>query len=66
VFEGHLTGLVLAEVEFDSTHEMHRQRRLPSWVARDVSDDVRFTGGTLAALGADEAAALLQQIASWR
>ena len=35
---------------------------LPSWVIRDVSDDIRFTGGALASLTVDQAVDLVRQI----
>jgi CYTH domain-containing protein len=61
VFHGHLAGLILAEVGFETTDQMNEQWRLPPWVVREVSDDRRFTGGALAGLTQDEAAALLRQ-----
>jgi CYTH domain-containing protein len=65
VFEGALTGLILAEVTFEAAEEMARQWQLPSWVLREVSDDVRFTGGALAALAIGEVAELIRsQISS--
>lgn len=45
-FEGSLEGLVLAEVEFESGQEAEALT-LPSFLAREVSDDARFTGGEL-------------------
>ena len=50
VFEGDLAGLILAETEFSSEDEMHAHE-LPAFAVRDVSDDVRYTGGWLAANG---------------
>jgi hypothetical protein len=50
VFEGPLEGLLLAETEFDSEAEM-RAHPLPEFAVRDVSDDVRYTGGWLVAHG---------------
>jgi CYTH domain-containing protein len=61
VFDGRLAGLVLAEVGFDTSEEMNEQWPLPPWVLREVSNDVRFTGGALARLTSDEAATLLRQ-----
>lgn len=46
VFEGPLEGLLLAETEFASEEEM-RAHPLPGFALRDVSDDVRYTGGWL-------------------
>jgi CYTH domain-containing protein len=45
-FEGALRGLVLAEAEFDSDTEASALD-LPSFIACEVSEDVRFTGGRL-------------------
>jgi len=53
VFEGSLGGLVLAETEFPSEEEM-RAHPLPDFAVRDVSDDVRYTGGWLVANGLPE------------
>jgi CYTH domain-containing protein len=50
VFEGALEGLVLAETEFASEEEM-RAHPVPAFALRDVSDDVRYTGGWLATNG---------------
>jgi CYTH domain-containing protein len=47
VFEGGLAGLILAETEFASEEEMHAHVP-PDFVGREVSDDVRYTGGELA------------------
>lgn len=63
VFDATLSGLILAEVGFETTDEMDRPLDLPRWVTREVSDDIRFTGGALASLTADQAAALLSEIA---
>src|SRR5438128_1965149 len=60
VFEGALNGLILAEVTFESVDEMTRQWHLPSWVTREVSDDVRFTGGLLAELANGQVAELIR------
>jgi CYTH domain-containing protein len=46
VFEGELAGLILAETEFAAEEEM-RAHPLPEFAVRDVSDDVRYTGGAL-------------------
>ncbi len=53
VFEGVLTGLVMAEAEFESTADA-KALKLPAYVFREVSDDARFTGGRLADASADE------------
>lgn len=46
VFEGSLEGLVLAEAEFESAVESDALT-LASFIAREVSNDDRFTGGEL-------------------
>jgi CYTH domain-containing protein len=46
VFEGELSGLVLAEAEFSSDTEMSALA-LPSFAVREVTHDHRFTGGSL-------------------
>jgi len=46
VFEGPLTGLVMAEAEFESTEAMERYP-MPEFAFREVTDDVRYTGGRL-------------------
>jgi CYTH domain-containing protein len=46
VFEGSLGGLLLAEAEFESAAAAGALA-IPSFVAREVSDDERFTGGQL-------------------
>jgi len=50
VFGGELEGLILAETEFPSEDEM-REHSIPDFALRDVSDDVRYTGGWLAENG---------------
>jgi CYTH domain-containing protein len=50
VFEGVLAGLLLAEIELGSEDEM-KALALPEFAVRDVSDDVHYTGGWLAANG---------------
>jgi CYTH domain-containing protein len=46
VFEGMLSGLMLAEAEFNSAAEAS-ELVLPSFIVAEVSDDTRFTGGSL-------------------
>lgn len=53
LFEGALSGLVLAEAEFDSAAEASALA-LPSFILREVSDDSRFTGGSLVAVSRQE------------
>ena len=58
VFEGSLSGLVLAEAEFETAAEEARFRP-PAGVIAEVTADSRFTGGSLAKLGINETAQLL-------
>jgi CYTH domain-containing protein len=53
VFEGELEGLILAETEFASEDEM-RAHPMPAFAVREVSDDIRYTGGALAYGGQPE------------
>lgn len=46
MFEDALRGLVLAEAEFDSA-EHATSLVLPSYISKEVSNDIRFTGGRL-------------------
>ena len=46
VFEGQLKGLAIAEAEFDSA-DAAGALTIPSFLADEVSDDERFTGGRL-------------------
>ncbi len=46
VFHGHLNGLILAEVEFDSM-EAADNFSPPSWFGKDVSSDARFQNNHL-------------------
>ncbi|HEY4000042.1 MAG TPA: hypothetical protein VGO93_14300 [Candidatus Xenobia bacterium] len=59
VFEGHLTGLLIAEVEFDSDEAMAAFQP-PAWCMREISMDPRYTGGVLARLSPGEATLLIQ------
>jgi CYTH domain-containing protein len=58
-FDGELTGLILAEVGYETADELEAHTELPGFALRDVSDDVRFTGGALASTTQVELAALL-------
>lgn len=53
VFLGALYGLVLLEIEFETDAEM-RDFSPPAFAAREVTNDVLFTGGSLAYTTADE------------
>jgi CYTH domain-containing protein len=61
VFEEHLAGLILAEVGFATTAEWREHRQLPDFAVRDVSRDIRFTGGALATATRQEVAELLSR-----
>jgi CYTH domain-containing protein len=50
VFEGGLSGLIMAEIDFESETEM-RAHPVPEFAVREISEDVRYTGGALAANG---------------
>lgn len=47
VFKGPLTGLIMAEAEF-ATAEAMNAWPMPDFAVREVTDDVRYTGGRLA------------------
>jgi CYTH domain-containing protein len=53
VFEGVLSGLVLAEAEFQTAAEASALT-IPSFIVQEVSDDLRFTGGRLVAAARQE------------
>ncbi len=44
VFEGHLSGLILAELEVESENEKFA---LPDWVTKNVSEDERYYNSVL-------------------
>ena len=50
VFEGPLAGLIMAEAEFE-TMEAMAQYPTPDFALREITDDIRYTGGRLAADG---------------
>jgi CYTH domain-containing protein len=56
VFEGHLSGLVLAEIECDE----RTMPALPTFAVKDVTDEIFFTGGNLAMLSQEAFRAGLQ------
>jgi CYTH domain-containing protein len=60
VFEDPLEGLILAEAEFESASDAD-SLILPSFIAHEVSADVRFTGGYLAHAPRQEIQALLSE-----
>ena len=45
-FQGNLAGLLLVEAEFESADEL-AAFPTPSFANRDVTSDVRYTGGAL-------------------
>jgi adenylate cyclase len=49
VFRGHLTGLVIAEVEFESI-EASREFDPPSWLDAEITEDRRFLNSELVKL----------------
>lgn len=58
-FEGNLEGLILAEVELRDDDAL---LPAPGLAIADVTDEDRFSGGRLAQLSLDEAAALLASV----
>ena len=58
VFEGPLSGLILAEAEFETAAD-EATFHLPAQAVAEVTADVRFTGGRLVTLTAIETADLL-------
>jgi CYTH domain-containing protein len=50
VFEGPLEGLILAEAEFDDMEAL-AAFRTPDFALREVTEDVRYSGGELVAKG---------------
>ena len=49
-FQGELSGLLLVEAEFETEAELERFP-MPSFAIREVTNEVAFTGGTLATRG---------------
>ena len=49
-FEGHLDGLVLAEIEFADEDQARRFTPLP-WMGLEVTEDTRYTNASLAVHG---------------
>lgn len=56
VFDGHLAGLVLAEIELDHAEQAFTK---PDWLGDDVSHDPRYTNSALAAAAAPPSPPLL-------
>jgi hypothetical protein len=54
--------LILAELGFETADAMSQAFPLPAWAIREVSDDIRFTGGALATLAPEQARQLLEEI----
>ncbi|MBB6484502.1 hypothetical protein [Rhizobium lusitanum] len=63
VFEDHLAGLVLGELELESAVALETFI-LPPWVGRDVSRDPFFAGGNLASIDAKQLATKLLSLQS--
>lgn len=53
VFEGTLTGLILAEIECETKQDCE-QLQPPSFSLKEVTDDIFFTGGFLSKLTKEE------------
>jgi CYTH domain-containing protein len=64
VFGAQLTGLILAEIVFETSDEMKASGSVPPWVEREVSCQIQFTGGALATLTPQEATNLVHQLSS--
>jgi CYTH domain-containing protein len=60
VFTGHLTGLLLAEVEFENAED-EKHFEVPPGVIAEVTTDPRLSGGRLAVTERDELASLLAE-----
>ena len=61
VFTGELSGLMMAEIEFDTAEDEARFQE-PSEAAAEVTQDRRFTGGQLANMKRSELLDLLQEL----
>jgi adenylate cyclase len=53
VYGGHLSGLMIAEVEFESEEESHAFEP-PEWLGTEVTDDPRYKNRALAVDGLPE------------
>lgn len=60
VFEGELNGLVMAEAEFDGA-DGASGLKLPPFLAHEVTEDYRFTGGSLVSVSRQELQDWLRQ-----
>ena len=60
VFEGPLLGLVLAEIEFENAED-EAAFQPPAEAVAEVTTKVRFTGGRLVTMSADQTAELLAE-----
>jgi CYTH domain-containing protein len=61
VFEGHLAGLVLAEIELDHAEEAFLR---PDWLGEEVSHDPRYANSALAVAAAPPSPACLPPAAA--
>ena len=58
VFEGDLAGLVLCEAEA-KTRDASLAMAFPTWVGREVTEDLAFTGGELSRMRLEDIQAVL-------
>jgi CYTH domain-containing protein len=65
VFLGALSGLILAEAEFETDEEM-RACELPPFALAEVTNDELFTGASLVGKSFDEIQAELERREDWR
>jgi CYTH domain-containing protein len=63
VFHDGLAGFILAEVDLATDSTSDAAFEPPTWCGPEVTSDERFTGGALAALDADGAQRLLDEVA---
>lgn len=61
IFEGELTGLVLAEVEFPNQFDI-QTFCTPDWFGQDVSDDIRYTNCYLSLADEKELGDLMKKV----
>lgn len=57
IFEGPLSGIVMAEAEFDDSDAMAAYA-MPDFAFSEVTDDLRYTGGELATKGSPNAGSI--------
>ncbi|MBQ9340766.1 MAG: CYTH domain-containing protein [Lachnospiraceae bacterium] len=59
IFKGALQGLIMAEVEFDSTEEA-REFVAPSWFKKEITEDSRYQNANMISLNPYEIKALIR------